>query len=575
MRKNLQGLKNSYLKQVLGLLAVTLLLEGFPIPSFSQSLDNIKNEKPVKVNGSFSATGVAYQGKSGSYQRLPFTYFLNGNINISLYGVAIPLSMNYSNQQLSFSQPFNQYGISPTYKWITIHAGYRSMNFSSYTLAGHTFLGGGVELMPSIFRIAAMYGRLSKAIAYDSARQEPTYERWGYGLKLGVGKNSDFVDLIFFKAHDLATSLSLGSQLGVLPQENLVTAIVASKKIMEHLLISGEYATSAYTRNTTADKNEEDQARLWNYLPGIYQPNSSSIYRHAFKTNLTYGASAYSIQASYERIDPDYQTMGAYFFNNDLENSTLGGGVQLFNGRVQLGSQVGVQRNNLSESRASVQRRFISSFTVSGTITSVWMVSASYSNFNMSAQRAPQLNPLAIQTDTLNLHFVQVNQNAGFSSTYQLSKGERQCSILLNGSYQVSTDRQGSTELTQSRSTIYTASVGSTYKASKTAPSFTLMLNMNQNKIGELQTRWLGPSVSVSKAWMNNTLRASGSTSYNQTWVDEQGAGVALMFRLNGTYILAKEHTFTLSLNAISRTGNSSSMNTKEYITTINYGYTF
>jgi hypothetical protein len=96
---------------------------------------------------------------------------------------------------------------------------------------------------------------------------------------------------------------------------------------------------------------------------------------------------------------------------------------------------------------------------------------------------------------------------------------------------------------------------------------------MNQNKIQDLQTRWLGPSVSVSKAWMNNSLRVSSSTSYNQTWINKNPAGVALTFRINGTYILLKQHTFTISLNAISRTG--SSVSAKEYITTINYGYTF
>ncbi|MEQ8338575.1 MAG: hypothetical protein RIA62_14560 [Cyclobacteriaceae bacterium] len=45
----------------------------------------------------------------------------------------------------SFQQPFNQYGMSPTYKNVTAHIGFRSMNFSRYSLAGHLFLVPGLK----------------------------------------------------------------------------------------------------------------------------------------------------------------------------------------------------------------------------------------------------------------------------------------------------------------------------------------------------------------------------------------------------------------------------------------------
>ena len=540
--------------------------------AFSQNLDNIKNEKPVKVNGSFSASSIIYAGQNSGYRRSPFTYFLNGNITISIYGLSVPLSMNYSNQQLSVSQPFNQYGLSPTYKWITVHAGYRSMNFSSYTLAGHTFFGGGVELTPSIFRIAAMYGRLAKAIAFDSSRSLPSYERWGYGLKIGIKKEADFVDLIFFKASDVNNSLPFAAQAGIFPEENVVIGITGSKKIADRLLFSGEYASSAYTRNKEAANDEMYKSGIWNYFPNSYHANNSSIYRNAFKGNLSYAGMGYALQVGYERIDPGYQTLGAYFFNNDLENITFGGQLQLVNNKVQLASQIGLQRNDLDDARASVQRRLISSVNVTTMLNPV-TITLSYSNFNMSSKRASQLDPLAIQTDTLRLRFVQVNQNASFSSTYQLSNGESKCSILFNASYQVANDRQGTTEITTNRSVVYTGSIGTTYKSSATSPTLTFTINMNQNEMQSLKTTWLGPCFSAYQSWMKNTLRVTASTSYNQTWVDKVNAGMAITLRVSTTYTLYKQHTFSLSLNSANRINKVQSSN--QYMTTINYGYTF
>ena len=44
------------------------------------------------------------------------------------------------------------------------------MSFSPYTLSGHLFLGGGVELRPQgPWTVSAMAGRLQKAIPVDTA----------------------------------------------------------------------------------------------------------------------------------------------------------------------------------------------------------------------------------------------------------------------------------------------------------------------------------------------------------------------------------------------------------------------
>ena len=76
---------------------------------------------------------------------------------MKIYGVEIPFSLTVSEQERSFRQPFNQFGITPTYKWAKAHLGYSNLTWSPFTWSGQTVLGGGVELNPGKFRFGMRY----------------------------------------------------------------------------------------------------------------------------------------------------------------------------------------------------------------------------------------------------------------------------------------------------------------------------------------------------------------------------------------------------------------------------------
>jgi hypothetical protein len=91
-----------------------------------------------------------------------------------MFGVInLPFSFAYTNNQATANlpQPFNRFSLSPSYRWVTTHIGYGNMSFSPYTLSGHEFFGGGIELAPDNgFRFAALYGRFRKAVEPGSRR---------------------------------------------------------------------------------------------------------------------------------------------------------------------------------------------------------------------------------------------------------------------------------------------------------------------------------------------------------------------------------------------------------------------
>ncbi len=541
----------------------------------AQDLGAIGSAKPLTISGSFSSSNIFYGSLGAQSRRDPFSYFLSGSLTVSIYGWSVPLSINYSNQQTTFHQPFNQYGLSPTYKWATAHLGWRSMNFSSYTLAGHTFLGAGAELNPGKWRVGAMYGRLNKAVDYDTTQvgNLPTYERYGYGAKLGYGSATDYVDFIVFKAKDDSTSMATPpSDLNILPGENLIFGVNVAKRLFKRISFSGEWASSAYTRDVRADEVSLIAKNVYQHLGNLFTPRTSSAYHQAYKGTLQYAGNHYGLQLGYERIDPEYQTMGAYFFNNDMENITVGGNTQCFDSKVNVSAQAGVQRNNLDGNEVNQQRRLINSFNLGYSPTQAWNFSGSYSNFTTNSRRAPRLNEIVNTTDTLMLEFVQITNNTNFSTSYNGKLGEDTYAVSLNTSYQVANDRQGQ-QVTDRQSRFYNGNLAYSYRIATSDIGLTASLNANRNVDPDISSMALGPAVSVSQSFYEKKMRATWSSSYNRYLSEGTATGNVFNTRLNTNYNLNKNN-ITLSLMMLRRGGSEVNPFT-EFTGTLGYSYSF
>ncbi len=229
---------NSF-KHILFILLTSLFSGILSYNVMSQNVESMINEKPVKFSGSLSAQFLGYSTTRERPSRDPFVWTLSGSPTLSVYGFNVPFSFVISPKQRNFRQPFNQFGMSPYYKWLTVHAGYRNVNFSRYTMAGHTFLGGGIEATPGNFRLGFVYGRFLKAIEDDSLNVEyviPTYQRTGYSMKIGYGPQSNYVDLIMFKAKDDTGSIDTPDPAAdVIPGENLVFGIKTFQRFLKKI----------------------------------------------------------------------------------------------------------------------------------------------------------------------------------------------------------------------------------------------------------------------------------------------------------------------------------------------------
>ena len=123
-----------------------------------------------------------------AWEQCPYAFYLNGSLNINLWGISMPFSFSLSNTQKSYTQPFNRFKLDPSYKWVHLLIGTNTLEMSKYTLSDHDFCGVGVELTPDKWNISAMYGRLNKAVEYDplvANYQTVAFKRMGYAAKVG------------------------------------------------------------------------------------------------------------------------------------------------------------------------------------------------------------------------------------------------------------------------------------------------------------------------------------------------------------------------------------------------------
>lgn len=513
----------------------------------AQDLSQLNKEKPFRWAGSLSLSSGMYAAQGIDPRGSQFQWRISGTPTLYIYGIQLPFNFTIGREVRSFNYPvFNQFGVSPNYKWIKIHAGYRNLTFSPYTLAGHTFLGGGIELTPGKFRLSAMAGRLRDAIVVDSnsIAQQPTFRRMGYGVKVGVGSNESYIDLIFFGGKDDPNSLNSPADSAITASQNIVTGITTRYKISNAFSFDGDIAISAFTRNLNSTIIETDSLPHAEYIPSeVFQPTISTRANMAGKAGLMYSKNNFSLRLGFEHIDPEYESMGAYFFANDLENITISPSLILFKGKVRTSGSYGWQHNNLYANRSEQSSRQIGSFNLSVNPNPFFGVDAAFSNF-----RSSQVPVNLELTDSIRL--AMVSSYATLTPRFTIM-GERSVqSVFFNAYYQYLDDQNPFTQqYGDVRTTLLMVSHTIAFKSSQL--SIQSGLNYQNTALAFGNSRRYGFNGNVGKPFLKNKLNLQANFVYTFNTVNDVSDGTTLQLGANINYQMSKKHSFFIRLNLL------------------------
>lgn len=533
--------------------------------ALSQNLENLGKKEMLKVNGGLNYSSVIYNADGIPNRRQPYTWFVNGHITASVLDISLPFTFNYSNNQINYTQPYNIQSFNPSYKWIKGYAGITSMNFSSYTMAGHVFTGTGIELTPRNFKFGALYGRFKRATPFDSENNSDAnmaFKRIGYGAYAGYEKNGHGIKLIYFNAKDDPYSIPfVPFNTIITPMENTVVSVIAKTKFLKTFTLETEYAISGLTRNILSPTDVNKPPK--NQLPGLFDPNATSQFFSAFKSSLGYRYKIFGINFNYERIDPEYKTLGAYYFNNDMENFTLAPSLTLLKGKLNLNCNTGLQRNNLNKEKLNTTNRWVGSINLSYAPSAKWQLTGAYSNFSSYTKQRPQTDPFFKNTlDTLN--FYQLSQSSMLSGSYNFGNSSMKQNIILTTNYMVTGQNQGSmsdpglfgtTSDIKLPARVINGNLSHNLLFTESKTSITSGLNMNKSKLLNNDMLFFGPSLNLNRSFYSNSLKIGIGSTYNQVLTNKIKTNDVLNHRLNASYTLKikdkkiGKFNFTASLN--------------------------
>jgi hypothetical protein len=545
--------------------AVILLgILSFTHVAVAQDIEAIAKAPVLTLNGGLSLNQIATFTPGDTTAKDPYAMYLAGNLNVSFFGVVnVPLSFAYTNQQLSkeMSLPFNRFSIAPSYKWIKVYAGYASMQFSPYSLAGHEIFGGGVELTPDKgFKVGAIFGRLKKAVSGEDGL-EPSYQRMGGGFKVEYAGKQFNVGVNIFKAQDLSTSLP--DSVTVAPQDNLSGTVSTAINFIKNIRFGAEYGFSALNQNIGKGPHSFR----------LLEPEGDLSLYHAIKTNLTHTSSLGAIGATYERVDPNYITLGAYYMTNDYENITANFSTTIKNVNIALDG--GYQRDNLNKQKTNTTSRMIFSGNVSANIGKKLTLSANLSNIqsyvyiNDIYNQVTQTNEFQ-NLDTLNV--TQLNYTASLNASYLLqSDKERRQGFNAGFMYQKSAEQQDFTGY--SGNDIYNGSLSYQYAMIPAKFNASASVNYNHNQMpDDMYIRAMTYNLSLQKVFFE-TLRTAFTCTYSNMANNSELLSNVFNIRLTGGYVFFKNHNLSLNVAMIHSAGQRRTR--VQYSANLAYSYVF
>ena len=526
-------------------LLMTLFLQSLT----AQDLANLNEVKPLTVNGSLGLSSSFYTVTGDIPGRqAPFAFGINAMATITVYGISMPFSFTwYNNNKAGFRQPFNQFGISPSYKWLTLHMGYRNLSFSEFTLNGYTFLGAGVEARPGRFRLGAVYGKFNQNSDYDLAMADsiPRMSRTGWATKVGYGTDDRFVDLSLLRIGDSPKNYidSLAKQGQPTPAQNMAIGLTSKFRITPQLFFHLDGSLSFFTPTGSWPLPTSVTDGLLRFAGHSITVNNSSEYHKAVKMGLNYRFTPTIVSGiEYRRIDPGYQSMGSYFFNNDLEMYTFNQTVSFLQNKINARASLGLQRDNLNGTKANRASRTIGSLAGNYTINAHWAVDASYSNFSTSQK--------AIRTaanDSLKLF--QVNHNLSLMPRYSTSSETRTQMVMLHLNWMKLDDRN---KLTQDQTNTDTYIAMLLYNVGFLRLKLNLSVGLNYTEMVNLNynNRLAGATLNIAKTLLKDKLSLNWNNTFLFNKINNE-KGSILNTSLIANYSFMRNHAFKMNLNII------------------------
>lgn len=430
---------------------------------------------PLTFSGNIGTTLQSIYNNNDVYAAAsPFAFTAFADFNIGIYGFNIPIHINLLNiaaTQFAFPQPEINVNITPQWRNFRFHIGTSSMNFSKYTYSGQNFTGLGAEYQGKLLRAAGFYGVMQAATQireYDRRNaiqymadsllglnitdaDLPQLKRIGYGARLGIGSNKNYLDLNLFKAKDDSTSLprywhSTDSAMAyrdslIRAKENLAVGLSGKVSIGKwfsftanagaSLFTPDQQATAINTQSLTergmADSTDQQMNKVLGILDKVgwlYQPRLNSYLRFAGDASASFNFKYVNAVITYRLVQADYASLGTTRFSQNSHGIGANTNFQLFKNSTTLALGGYLQRDNLDHKQVYTNQVITYSANLNTLLFENLNMSVSYSGVKQD-----QMDGIRQVNDTTRVD--QLAHNLSVSPSYTIEADDEH-NISLN-----------------------------------------------------------------------------------------------------------------------------------------------
>lgn len=540
--------------------------------SLSQhTIANIAKSDPLIITGAIGTQNTFYHSSLGSGYRSPWANSIYANLNVSLYGVSMPFSFYYSNNNSSFNFPHLSFHIDPVYKNWRGHFGRSNMAMSGYIM-NMSFNGVGLEYSGSKLRFGAFYGELRNAVnddPTDPSARAPQYRRLGWGFKVGYGGSRSFLDLYLLRAYDRLNSIDERWQQRISPQDNIAIALRGGLGVTRWLSLRGNLAFSAFSSDTRAKKVEADQLERWDK---VFSARYTSLMRIAADVSANVNLNNFSTSIFYRMVQPDYSTLGLYYTSNNYQSLGVNVSTSLFH-RISLSASFSGQEDNITRSQLYTTRGFVYSANASTNIGKNLSLAVGYNGY-----RQVQADGKAHVNDTTRIN--RIMHSLFFTPSYTV-EGENISQVYsVTANY---TENKDLNRFATGISDVKTLAAGLSHSLEVKPWEMVFTTSFSHQQSKGYNTSYTSDvlSLSTGRSFLkDNNLSVNGTFSLCYNNVKYQQRMLSTGFDISAGYTLKKVHVFTFGggFNKYSDTNISddrTSMGTTEINLSLGYTYTF
>jgi len=328
-----------------------------------QKINEIDFKARPEFTGGFNSN-INLLKRSG--QDLGYFYRFAFNFNVKIWDIInIPFAFSYAGSQYDFStvRVNRQFGLSPSYKSITLHLGYRTMNISEFTLNSTQFIGAGIHYASESFpvEVKMMKGELIlPLVTFDPAfpiDQIGSNKRNAFAIDIGLKLKNGKTNLSVFKSEDYKKGGELVDSLENKPlEENLVVELSNQTDLSDLVNIDIRFAHSLMTLDKESKLSFYDDYSFYNNLGSLFEVNGTSYFSNAFVGALNFNISGNTVGLRYRKIDPYFRSHGAGFLNNDIEDIMIINSLHFFQNKLSIKSSFGRKQDDIKKENSSYTR---------------------------------------------------------------------------------------------------------------------------------------------------------------------------------------------------------------------------